>query len=156
MCAMWDKQTVLMPVELRFIHRVAEFLEDLREGRQPAEGDSEGEVQVESVMVPDQGMWTQVMIENLVENLPYTGVQALFDLCAQSPQTWVLKADAEVMQGITAVQLRNELAALSKLIRRLFSLEPYWPVEVKKERGSYYYRMNGRVAAWWSDASGMD
>ena len=50
--------------------------------------------------------------------------------------------------GITPVQLRNELGALSKATKRLFE-GVIWPMQYKKEQGSYYYRMDEPVAQWW-------
>lgn len=144
-------ESVLMPVELRFAPLVAEFLDGLRAGRTVATGDHE----MERVLVPGEGEWTQSMIEGLVESLRYEGVVGLFDLCAEARDTWVLKSEAEEAQGISAIQLRNELGALSKLTKRMFRTEKStWPVQVKKEQGSYYYRMDKRIAEWWTEARG--
>jgi hypothetical protein len=62
--------------------------------------------------------------------------------------TWFIKSDVEERLGISAIQLRNELSALSKLTKRLFG-QTIWPMEYKKEQGSYYYRMGDKVARWW-------
>ncbi len=43
--------------------------------------------------------------------MPYIGVVALFDRCAESPNSWVIKSDVEAQLGISAIQLRNEFAA---------------------------------------------
>ena len=56
----------------------------------------------------------------------------------------------ETQLGISAIQLRNELAALSKLTKRLFG-RATWPIQWKKEQGTYYYRMDDTKARWWRD-----
>ena len=98
-----------------------------------------------------QGQWTPGMVADLADGTPYNGVIALLDRCAESPGTWVIKSDVEERLGISAIQLRNELAALSKLTKRLFG-QNIWPMQYKKEQGSYYYRMDDPVAKWWLDS----
>lgn len=145
--------TVLMPVPLRHAQRVADYLASLAAGRMEAHGPSSADV---FVAVTGQGEWTQRMVEQLVNDLPdYPGVVALFDRCAERPATWVMKTDIENEQGIAPTQLRNELAALSKKTKKIFDrANPIWPVEWKKEKGGYYYRMDATLASWWSLARG--
>lgn len=144
--------TVLLPVPLRHVQRVAEFLADLSAGRLG----SRESAQEPFIAVPGQGEWTRRMIVQLVNDLPaYPGVIALFDRCAERPATWVVKSDIEVEQGIAPTQLRNELAALSKKTKKIFDrAAPIWPVEWKKEKGAYFYRMDDTVASWWAGARG--
>ena len=66
----------------------------------------------------------------------------------ESPNSWAIKLDVEAQLGISAIQLRNELAALSKLTKRLFG-KITWPIQWKKEQGSFYYRMDDTIAGWW-------
>ena len=66
--------------------------------------------------------------------------------------------DVEERLGISAIQLRNELAALSKLTKRLFG-QATWPMQYKKEQGSYYYRMDkhgGAVVARQPEGSAVE
>jgi hypothetical protein len=70
-------------------------------------------------------------------------------MCAETPSSWVLKADAEGRAGVSAIQLRNELGAFSKTVRRLFG-DASWPMEVRKQAGQFYYRMSDEVAAAWA------
>ena len=154
----WDSDTVLMPVPLRWAQQVADYLAALQRGQEPdapRRADDE-----DYVDVPDQGRWTRDMVAELADRTPYEGVNALLDRCARharDPESWwVLKADVEEELGISAVQLRNELGAFSKLIKKLFpGPNAYWPMEYKKEQGKFYYRMPAGVADWWIDARGQ-
>lgn len=145
--------TVLLPVPLRHAQRVVDFLAELGSGRLDTHNASATEV---FVAVPGQGEWTQRMVDQLVSDLPdYPGVIALFDRCAGRAPGWVLKTDIEAEQGIAPTQLRNELSALSKKTKKIFDrANPIWPVEWKKEKGAYYYRMDETVASWWVTARG--
>jgi len=147
----WNSDTVLIPVPLKWAPQVVEHLAGLRAGRTASAAPSVGD----AVQVPGQGEWSQDMVRTLVESVPYAGVLALFDRCAQVSGTWVIKSEVEQAEGISAIQMRNELGALSKLTKRTFQTDkPNWPLEWKKERGSYYYRMDEKVAAWWTEARG--
>ena len=140
---------VLLPVPLKYAHHVAEYSAALTSGRPIAK--PTGLVDQESVNVPEQGCWTQEMVERLADAVTYDGVLALLDNCASRPGQWVPKADVETAGGFSAIQLRNELGAFSKKTRKLFGLV-IWPVEWKKERGFYSYRLDPVVAHWWATA----
>jgi hypothetical protein len=142
---------VLMPVPLQFAPQVAEYVSGLIEGRTDAlHTRVPGDVSPDGVSVPGQGQWTAKMLGELADGMPYTGVATLFDRCAETPNSWVIKSDVEKHLGISPIQLRNELAALSKLTKRLFG-RATWPIQWKKERSSYYYRMDDTLARWWRD-----
>lgn len=145
---MFEHGMVLLPVPLRLVDQVAAYVEDLRAGR-PA-GLAPEQVAAVTVSVPGQGDWSQSMVAELADRVPYEGVLALLDRCAQTSGTWVVKSEVEDALGISAIQLRNELGALSKLTKRMFGGEPTWPVEWKKEKGKFYYRMDDQVAQWWA------
>ena len=73
--APWADDMILMPVPLRLAPQVAGFLADLKgaraeSGNGPRTGSGIGEV----VHVPGQGEWSQSMLNDLAENIPYTGV----------------------------------------------------------------------------------
>jgi hypothetical protein len=94
------------------------------------------------------GDLTERMVEQLADELSYPGVAALSARCAGSPREWMVNSAIEDAEGISPIQLRNELGALSKLTRRLVG-EVTWPVQWKKEQGKYRYRMDAQVAQWW-------
>jgi hypothetical protein len=144
----WEAGTVLMPVPLRYAPQVAEYVAGLKAGRTIPQPEPDA---AEAVTVPGQGEWNMGMISDLADNLPYTGVIALLDRCANSPGSWIIKSDVEDALEISAVQLRNELGALSKLTKRLFG-RITWPMQYKKEQGSYYYRMDDTAARWWLES----
>jgi hypothetical protein len=138
----WTADIVLMPVPLRWAPQVAEYLAGLKAGQAVvAQPDAAATVNVEG------HDWTEEMVAHLVDATPYAGVLALLDRCAHTT-TWIVKSEIEEAKDISAIQLRNELGAFSKLTKKLFG-EAIWPMQYKKEQGSYYYRMDSRVAQWW-------
>jgi hypothetical protein len=147
----WGADTVLMPVPLRLAPQVAEYLAGLSTGTVTRAEGAPTSGSTHSLTVPGQGEWTPAMIADLSDATPYAGVVALLDRCAQSPGRWILKADVEEALGISAVQLRNELGAFSKLTKRLFG-RAIWPMQYKKQQGSYYYRMDDPAARWWLES----
>ena len=148
--------TVLMPVPLRLAEQVARYVKELKAGgdRDARSSGKAAATVDEGHEVPGQGIWTQAMLNELRDAMPYAGVAALFDRCAETAGTWVMKSEVEESAGISAIQLRNELGALSKLTRRLFGA-PTWPMQWKKEQGKYLYRMDDQMGRWWSEAQGV-
>ena len=149
----WQDENVLLPVPLRHIVEVARYKAALLagEGGQSAgvgsvAGDGEPTVAIEG-----QGVWSAGMMGRLADAVTYDAVLALLDHCASKPGQWIPKAEVEEVGGISPIQLRNELGAFSKKTKKLFG-EAIWPMEWKKERGAYYYRLNPLVAQWWADA----
>jgi hypothetical protein len=145
----WQDATVLLPIPLKHAVQVAEFAAGLTEGR-PSQPSVQTAVEG-SVTVPEQGPWTQEMVQRLAIDLTYEGVVWLLDYCAQRPGQWTAKAEIETAGGFSAIQLRNELGAFSKKTRNLFG-KVMWPMEWKKERGTYSYRLDPVIARWWAAA----
>lgn len=145
----WHDGTVLLPVPLQYVHQVAEFAAALASGRAPQDLIDRG--RAEAVTVQGQGAWTRGMVESLADAVTYEAVVALLDQCAERPGQWVPKAEVEEAGGFSAIQLRNELGALSKKTNKLFG-QVIWPMEWKKERGSYSYRLDRVLADWWKAA----
>lgn len=144
----WAPDVVLMPVPLSIAPRVAAYIASLR-GVVSAE-----ESNTETVQVPGQGPWTRAQLQVLHDQMPYAGVIALLDRCALA-FGWVPKNEVEEQLGISAIQLRNELGAFSKLSKRLFG-DAIWPMEWKKEKGVYYYRLDRSIASWWREMRGVE
>lgn len=151
----WQDGTVLLPVPLRHVREVAEFAAALTSGRRHHELTDSSKDQGETVMVQGQGSWTRAMIESLADTVTYDAVLALLDHCAGRPGQWVPKAEVEDAGGFSAIQLRNELGAFSKKTTKLFG-QAIWPMEWKKERGSYSYRLDPMIADWWKAAREED
>lgn len=147
----WQDGTVLLPVPLKYVHEVAEFAAALASGRTPSALTDRGQGWSESVAVPGQGAWTQAMVESVADAVPYAAVLALLDRCADQEGQWVPKSEVEEAGGFSPIQLRNELGAFSKKTNKLFG-QAVWPMEWKKERGSYFYRLDPVVAGWWKAA----
>lgn len=150
MSAQLSTDMALLPVELHLVNQVHGYLTALREGRSPQDPETVSINDEDAVFVTDQGRWTQAMVEQLAEATPYEGVLALLDRCAVTPGRWAPKAEVEKAEGVSPVQLRNELGAFSKTTKKLFGGEKgTWPMEWKKERGAYLYRFDETVAEWW-------
>lgn len=147
---MWEPGTVLMPVPLRFAVKVGDYVAALR-AEVVVTPQSEGDVEDTETAIVGQRRWTRKMVADLADALPHAGVIALLTRCAESPGTWIIKSDVEDALGISAIQLRNELAAFSKLTTRLYG-ENIWPMAYKKSQGRYFYRMEDPVAQWWLDS----
>ena len=101
--------------------------------------------------IEGQGVWSAGMMGRLADAVSYDAVLALLDHCASKPGQWIPKAEVEEVDGVSPIQLRNELGSSSKKTKKLFG-EAIWPMEWKKERGAYHYRLNPLVAQWWADA----
>ena len=150
MSAQLSTDMVLLPVDVHLVTQMHDYLTALREGRSPRDPETVSINDEDAVFVTNQGRWTQAMVEQLAEATPYEGVLALLDRCAVNPGQWVLKAEVEEAEGISPVQLRNELGAFSKTTKKIFGGEKgTWPMERKKERGAYLYRFDETVAKWW-------
>lgn len=141
----WPADYVLLPVPLAHAARVAEFAAGLANHGAAAAFDADEH----TVYVTNQGTWTRAELQLLHGQLHYAGVIALLDQCAAT-NDWVAKHEIETALGITAIQLRNELGAFSKLTRRLLG-DVRWPMEWRKVRGVFQYRMDPNVAAWWRE-----
>lgn len=132
----------LLPVPVALVPRVAAMIRDLgQHDTVVADSDSQP--------LGAGTSWTEAGLRALADHMSYQGVLVLMDMCAETPRSWVLKADAEDRAGVSAIQLRNELGAFSKTVRRLFG-EADWPMEVRKQAGQFYYRMSNEVAAGWA------
>jgi hypothetical protein len=137
---------VLMPVPLQHAAAVRDLLDRLERGE--AATSEAGPEETQAVEVPRNGWWTADDVRRLVEASPYDGVLALGDAMAARAGQWVPKGDVEEGNGISPIQLRNELGAFSKAAKRVLGrLE--WPFEYKKEKGVYSYRMPEGIAPFW-------
>jgi hypothetical protein len=91
--------------------------------------------------------WDETMLATFADKLSYPLVVELFDACAMSPGEWIPKA--QIDGSGDPKQLRNELAAMTKLINKLFGKGFSWPIEWHKVRNQYDYRLDGETAAAW-------
>lgn len=150
---------VLVPVPAHLAEQVSAYATALVAGALPAAVEQAGAALSadagaepgDGVAVPGQGVWTQEMVAELVDQVRYPAVLALFEACAAAPDRWVDKTSVQSEAGVSPYQLRNELGALSKLTRRLFGA-PTWPVQWQRTAGTYEYRMDAVMAGWWAAA----
>jgi hypothetical protein len=119
----------------------------------PTEGDDE------VAFVTGQGPWRRTQLEALRDwisdngrrppaGASYRALHTLFDLTAEADGDWVTKADAEQAAGVAPRQLQNELAALTKLGRKITN-QKSWPIEWRKLGRTFSYRMDPQIAEWW-------
>jgi hypothetical protein len=105
----------------------------------------------EVVFVPRNGAWEKSMIEWLRPRIAhFAGVVALFDLAAERAGQVVHYKDVVARAALSEQQVRNELAALSRLVREEYG-EKRWPLEAwqSSSTGRMEYRMPLRIAEWW-------
>lgn len=92
--------------------------------------------------------WPAADLCKIRDHLPYVGVRALLDLCAERAGDWVGKAEADAAAQATPRQLASELSALTKFVRRELRRDD-WPIEYRKVANTYSYRMSPEAAAIW-------
>lgn len=135
------KDTVLLPVPIEHLLAVAVERDRLMAGGEPP-------TPVNEPATGDMGLgWDQDRVTELARSLSYPKALELLDACAADPEVWVLKATIDA-DGDPS-QLRNELGAMTKLIRRTFGRTQQWPIDYQKYKGKYQYRMSPTIAAWW-------
>jgi hypothetical protein len=121
--------------------------------REPPEGRPPWEMldkpEGEAVYVQDQGWWTPDMIRRLHERLTYPGVRALITMMAEQAPRELTLAEVEAATTTKVVQLRAELGALTKLVKKVFN-ERLWPFTVRWGSGGVAnYWMDETIARWW-------
>jgi hypothetical protein len=134
---------------LQTSERLVALIEEIetlaREARELVAGDAE------VVFIPRQGEWSERMVRWLKPRIKHwEGAATLFEMAAEQPDEVIDYEDVVVRANMPEVQVRNELAALSRLTSREFG-KKMWPLEVwqKRATGKMQYRMPPIVAEWW-------
>ena len=103
--------------------------------------------------------WTSVeSFRNLRQRLRYPGVVTLLNLTAARPNEFISYQDVVRASKRADDQVRAELGALTKAIRRQYNVsrdEAKWPVEAHWAAGGeqqYYYLMRPEVARAWIES----
>lgn len=129
--------------------RLAALIQEIealaREARELISGDAE------VVFIPRQGEWSARMVKWLKPRIKHwAGATTLFEMAAERPDEVIDYEDVVVRAATPEIQVRNELAAVSRLTSREFG-EKTWPLEVWQNRatGKMQYRMPPTVAEWW-------
>lgn len=129
----------------RLVALIEEIEALAREARELIAGDAE------VVFIPRQGEWSRRMVTRLKPRIRHwAGATTLFEMAAERPDEIIDYEDVVVRANMPEVQVRNELAAMSRLTSREFG-EKMWPLEVWQNRasGKMQYRMPPTVAEWW-------
>ncbi|MGY1826246.1 hypothetical protein [Blastococcus sp. SYSU DS0541] len=144
------ERSVLMSVPLSLVTRVADLLDEyeFRADREGPLAAPEGN----RVFVPQQGPWTAEEIVRLAGRVVERKYDLVVDLMdeAAAKGDWVVPP---VERAESPYHVRNQLSAMTKLIKRDFDGRSYWPMEWKRrEDGVYVYRTLPEIAAWWQAA----
>jgi hypothetical protein len=139
------ERTVLMEVPLSLATRVADLLDE-----HEAVGERPHAVATDRCFVTGQGPWTSDEVELFAARVAARGydlIQALLAQTAASPDRWLVPDVGEVK---SPYHLRNQLSAMTKLIKKDFDGRAYWPIQWRRtEDGTYNYCMPEQIAAWW-------
>jgi hypothetical protein len=125
---------------------VLETIEELaKEARELIAGDEK------VIFIPRQGEWSRRMVAWLKPRIMHwEGATTLFEMAAERPDETIAYEDVVARANMPEIQVRNELAAVSRLTKRHFG-EKKWPLEVWQDRatGKMQYRMPPIVVEWW-------
>jgi hypothetical protein len=103
------------------------------------------------IFIPRQGEWSRRMVAWLKPRIKHwEGATTLFEMAAEKRDETLAYEDVVARANMPEIQVRNELAAVSRLTRRHFG-EKKWPLEVWQDRatGKMQYRMPLIVSEWW-------
>lgn len=117
------------------------------EGVSPEEGPQQGKALID---------WTNVeSCKRFRRELHYPGALAMLDLTAANPTSFVSFQDVVRASGRTDIQVRAELGAMTKVIKRLYKVsreDVVWPAKFVWAAGGdqqAYYVMRPEVAQAW-------
>jgi hypothetical protein len=141
----------MVPVPRRHLGPVyaalAESMAPAAEASEAATGDDE------AVDVVGQGEWTAPMVARLESELTYEATRALLTLAAQRAPRPITFSEAVESAGTTEIQLRAELAALTKITKRVFGKKT-WPISYRYgDGGVAIYSMDPVIGEWWINAT---
>ncbi len=134
---------------MKMSERLSEVIASIEALAQEARELISGDEQV--VFIPRQGEWSRRMVAWLKPRITHWGgATTLFEMAAARPGEIIAYEDVVLRANMPEIQVRNELAAVSRLTSREFG-EKKWPLEVWQDRatGKMQYRMPPIVAEWW-------
>jgi hypothetical protein len=147
------ERTVLMTVPLSLASRVADLLDEHEFAVDRVE--REVSPNTDRVFVPQQGPWTAEEVARLADRVLERKYDLVVDLldAAAAQRDWVVPPTDRAQ---SPYHVRNQLSAMTKLIKRDFDGRTYWPMQWKRgEDGVYVYRMLPEIAAWWNETRGQ-
>jgi hypothetical protein len=136
-------------MSLQISERLVAVIEEIEALAKEARELIAGDEQV--VFIPRQGEWSRRMVAWLKPRIMHWGgATSLFEMAAERPDETIAYEEVVARAGVPEIQVRNELAAVSRLTSREFG-EKKWPLEVWQDRsaGRMQYRMPSIVAEWW-------
>lgn len=144
-----------LPVVIRALAKAMES-DDARPAVERDQGLSVPEEQLNGKAVFD---WTNVEnCKKLRQELHYPGALTMLNLTAASPDEPVSFQDVVIASGRSDIQVRAELGALTKILKRLYKVsreEVVWPAKVVWAIGGdqqMYYVMRPEVARAWKQS----
>jgi hypothetical protein len=144
---------VLVPVPRKYLGAVYAALGTVMASDDVEPAPASEAVPADEVLVDQRnGSWTEAMVRRLHANLVvYPAAKALLDLCALRAPDEVTLAQVAEECDIKATQVRAELGAMTKMVKRMFGRKT-WPVSVRWSGGVANYSMKPKVAEWWATA----
>jgi hypothetical protein len=153
------EEIINFPVPKRYLSVVIKALAkamgevDVYPAVQREEGSTVTQAQLSGAATID---WTSVeSCKNLRERIRYPGVLAMLNLTAARPSEFISFQEVVRESERNEIQVRAELGALTKVIRRIYDVTrdgAKWPVEVRWAAGGeeqMYYSMQPEVARAW-------
>jgi hypothetical protein len=141
-----NEEIIMVPVPRSALRRVYEAIAS------PAEqaAKSGALIPVAPVLTGSQSEWTADLISRLDAELTYPGVRVLLTLAAERAPRPITFAEAAAAAGVQETQLRGQLGALTKIVKRLLGGSRTWPLAVRfGDNGEAIYTMDRQVAEWW-------
>jgi hypothetical protein len=102
-----------------------------------------------------QPPWTRAEIELIRPEMKrLRGAVALLDLAAEHADEVVTYSQVIKRSGLERNELRAQLSAMTKAIRRALGSKAKWPLHAWQDAatGEMHYRMAGQIAEWWKGA----
>lgn len=101
--------------------------------------------------------WTEPDFVTLVERITNPTLRAMFELCSESPDTFVTMTDVRERSQQTPAQARGAFGGFTLILRNLFQRKN-WPVDAEWSvtgDGQVSYRLSAERAAWWRKAASI-
>ena len=108
----------------------------------------------EAMTYRGEGQWTRAKIVRLEAEVSHPGTRTLLTMAAERAPRQVGFSEAAQRAHLEDKQLRGELGALTKIVKRIFNGERSWPVSVRYgDQGEACYSMDPEIASWWLEAA---
>lgn len=156
-----DEPTVGIPISLaqeivELGRKLVPYLAATPEAPDPAvERASASPDMTTAVAWSGQPPWTRAEIELIRPEMKrLRGAVALLDVAAEHADDVVTYSQVVERSGLEHNELRAQLSAMTKAIRRVLGSKAKWPLHAWQDAatGEMHYRMARQIADWWKEA----